>query len=123
MIVYLTKKSKFILKYFYVVLGLGFILYIFFVFQKIQSSNIDTIQIIQNTERQNREETALLPPQTTEKVVSIQNEDYLFVASSKGKYYYPKNCSRAKTLSIQNMLYFKDKISAEMAGYVAHSAC
>jgi len=48
---------------------------------------------------------------------------YQFVASKRGTYYYPKNCSRAKGLSAPNMLYFKDKMTAEAAGYKAHLAC
>jgi hypothetical protein len=52
-----------------------------------------------------------------------QLEQKPFVASKRGKYYYPSNCAKAKALSVNNMLYFKDKMSAEGAGFVAYLGC
>lgn len=52
-----------------------------------------------------------------------QKGEYLYVASKKGKYYYPKNCPKAKVLSTKNMLYFKDKMSAEGSGFRPYLGC
>ncbi len=52
-----------------------------------------------------------------------QVPEHAFVASKRGKYYYPSLCSKAKTLSIKNMLYFKDISAAEAAGFKASSGC
>lgn len=49
--------------------------------------------------------------------------EYLYIASKKGKYYYPKNCPKAKVLSVKNMLYFKDKMSAEGSGFKPYLGC
>lgn len=46
-----------------------------------------------------------------------------YVASKKGKYYYPSSCSKARALSVKNMLYYKDKMSAEAAGYQEYLQC
>lgn len=54
---------------------------------------------------------------------STQVPEHAFVASKRGKYYYPSLCSKAKSLSIKNMLYFKDISAAEAAGYQAYSGC
>ena len=50
-------------------------------------------------------------------------EDSAFVASKKGTYFYPISCSRAKSLSSKNTLYFKDISAAEAAGFKAFSGC
>jgi hypothetical protein len=54
---------------------------------------------------------------------NVQDPNGAFIASKRGKYYYPKKCDRAKSLSTQNMLYFKDKMSAEAAGFKAFLGC
>ncbi len=54
---------------------------------------------------------------------NVQLSENPYVASKKGKYYYPSNCSKAKALSVKNMLYYKDKMSAEAAGYKEYLQC
>lgn len=46
-----------------------------------------------------------------------------FVASSRGKYYYPVSCSKARGLSEKNKLFFDTKEEAEAKGFKAHSDC
>jgi len=97
-------------------------LYMFFVWNQIQNHSDQTLQVIRNAPS-----TPLFEVEGVEKnPISTLNSlvgDYAFVASKRGKYYYPKACSKAKTLSIKNMLYFKDKMSAEAAGFIAYSGC
>jgi hypothetical protein len=95
------------------------ILYISFIMERLHASRQVTLQIIrisidlrssnvsQTEQKQEFEEKAVLP----------------FVASKRGVYYYPVNCSKAKTLSIKNTLYFKDELEAKRAGYKPHLGC
>ncbi len=46
-----------------------------------------------------------------------------FVASSRGKYYYPSDCSLAKSLSPANLLHFETEASAIEAGYIRQERC
>ena len=120
MIVYFFKKSKEIIKKWGIVLGWGIALtYGYFVWTQILLLEQKTLQIV----RAQVVESVTVSKSDAQVKKEEEKGDYLFVASSRGKYYYPKNCSRAKSLSVQNMLYFKDKMSAEAAGYIAHSAC
>ena len=54
---------------------------------------------------------------------TIQPSSYPFVASKRGKYYYPINCSLAQQLSKQNKVYFKSKKEAEAKGYQFNQKC
>lgn len=120
MIVYFFKKSKEIIKKWGIVAGVAVVLiYGYFVWTQILLKEHKTLQIIRGQVIESG------PISKNDEQVDIEEAqgDYLYVASSRGKYYYPKSCSRAKSLSIKNMLYFKDKMSAEAAGYRAHSAC
>lgn len=114
MIVYFWHKSKVGQG---VLVGLGILgaLYYLFVFTQILKMDFQTVQIV----RRPVEQITIIP----EIVNNQATEDYAFVASKRGKYYYPKLCNKAKTLSIQNMLYFKDILSAESAGFKAFSGC
>jgi hypothetical protein len=47
----------------------------------------------------------------------------LFVASSRGKYYYPVDCSLAQNLSEKNKIYFQSKEEAESRGYIQNTKC
>lgn len=47
----------------------------------------------------------------------------LFVASSRGKYYYPVDCSLAQNLSEKNKIYFQSKEEAEAKGYIYNTKC
>ncbi len=46
-----------------------------------------------------------------------------FVASKKGKKYYPVDCAGAKSLSESNRIYFKDVAEAEAKGYTISTSC
>ncbi|MGB9681100.1 MAG: hypothetical protein ACPLXL_00910 [Minisyncoccia bacterium] len=46
-----------------------------------------------------------------------------YVASSKGKYYYPSDCPLANNLSEKNKIYFSSKEEAEAQGYVYQAKC
>jgi hypothetical protein len=116
MIVYFFKKSK------KVALGWGIFiggLYMVFVFGNILQSEVSTIQILRS-EIKSEGQKVIFETKTQETEVP---KDFSFVASKRGTYYYPINCSRAQTLSVKNMLYFKDKTDAERAGYKAHKDC
>lgn len=47
----------------------------------------------------------------------------LFVASVKGKYYYPLDCPLVETLSEKNKIYFSSKAEAEAKGYIYNNKC
>ncbi len=47
----------------------------------------------------------------------------LFVASSRGKYYYPVDCSLSQNLSEKNKIYFSTKEEAEAKGYIYNTKC
>ena len=46
-----------------------------------------------------------------------------YVASSRGKYYYPNTCSLGKSLSPKNLIKFKTEKEAQNAGYVYNTRC
>lgn len=54
---------------------------------------------------------------TTKKVVTD------FVASSRGKYYYPADCKLADNLSPANLLRFDSEEKAKEAGYIRQTKC
>lgn len=54
---------------------------------------------------------------------NISNFNYLYVASSKGKYYYPIDCPLASNLSEKNKIYFSSKEEAEAKGYIYQTRC
>jgi hypothetical protein len=120
MIVYFSEKSKKACRDggIFVLLGVS-ALYCLFVWSKILKEDLVTIQIVRS-EAFFEVKDAVKSEAFVEKGVE---GEFAFVASKKGVYYYPINCSRAKILSVKNMLYFKDKMSAEQAGYKAYSGC
>lgn len=59
---------------------------------------------------------------TKEKIYSDNTKDG-FVASSRGKYYYPANCKLADGLSPANLIHFSSKMEAEKAGYIYQTKC
>lgn len=114
MIVYFWHKSK--TRKLLIGIGLSIIgFYCLFIYSKILKMDFQTLQIVQ---KRAVVESIVLSVDT-----NIQNPEYAFVASKRGKYYYSKNCDRVKSLSTQNMLYFKDKMSAETAGFKAFLGC
>lgn len=46
-----------------------------------------------------------------------------YFASSRGKKYYPINCSAGKTIKQENRIYFKTSSEAEQAGYELSNSC
>ena len=120
MIVYFWKKSK-ILYAQWAILTLITILglYMGFVWNKILLREFNTIQILRLENRVgvfNIQEMMTISPNT----ILLENQ---YVASKKGKYFYPSNCSKAKSLSIKNMLYYKDKMTAQASGYIEYLGC
>lgn len=58
--------------------------------------------------------------------VETKNEslqEFSYVASSRGKYYYPIDCSLANSLKEENKIYFKSKEEAESSGYIYNTRC
>lgn len=55
--------------------------------------------------------------------IEAKKEGVGFVASSKGKYYYPIDCPLAKNLSEKNKIYFNTKEEAESRGYIYNARC
>jgi hypothetical protein len=53
----------------------------------------------------------------------VQNEKGAFVASKKGKKYYPVNCAGAKSLAEANRIYFQTAGEAEAKGYSLSTSC
>ncbi len=119
MIVYFFKKSKELILIWIKRLLIGVVLlYGFFILIRVQLTH-NTLQIIQNSQT-NQLKTQIKSPQDTP---SVNTDKGAYVASKRGTYYYPINCNKAQALAPQNMLYFKDKMSAERAGYKPHSGC
>jgi hypothetical protein len=114
MIVYFLTKSKAGRG---LLLGLGLVLagYAQFVFIGGVSGHPQTLHIVKG----NVSETVFQPIGVGE----TSAPQHPFVASKRGTYYYPSSCSRARTLSVKNMLYFKDISAAEAAGYKPYSGC
>ncbi|MGC8651033.1 MAG: hypothetical protein ACP5RX_00140 [Minisyncoccia bacterium] len=54
---------------------------------------------------------------------SSSNLSNLYVASSKGKYYYPIDCPLVDNLSEKNKIYFSTKEEAESKGYILNHKC
>ena len=50
-------------------------------------------------------------------------KEFPFVASSRGKYYYPVECSLANSLKEENKIYFKSREEAEANGYTYNTRC
>jgi len=72
------------------------------------------------------------PPLIIDKELIIKPEEiaakgsqgeYQFVASSRGKYYYPIDCSLAENLSEANKIFFNSKEEAESRGYIFQTKC
>ena len=59
---------------------------------------------------------------TIEKTITKPKE-FPFVASSRGKYYYPVDCSLANGLKEENRIYFKTQQEAENNGYIYNTRC
>lgn len=119
MIVYFFKKSKRAKAVLFIVFTVLILIYVCFILGRLHQSNQFTIQII----RKEVISTSFEEPTLEAKEGNIFNPQFPFVASKRGIYYYPVNCSKAKALSIKNMLYFKGKMEAEVVGYKPHSGC
>ena len=62
-------------------------------------------------------------PTTSALPAKIQNSNKNFFASSRGKKYYPIDCSAGKTIKQENKIYFATGEEAQKAGYTLSSAC
>jgi hypothetical protein len=120
MIVYFYKKSKKALSVGGV--GIGFlclVLYMGYIYKMRALHTQSTVQIL----RQNTQGNIEIHANDDLRSSTTKKTDNAFVASKKGVYYYPINCSKAQALSVKNMLYFKDKMGAEGAGYKPYLGC
>ena len=61
------------------------------------------------------------PQKTSPSVANSAPKAY--VASQKGKKYYPINCSAASNLKEDNKVFFSTETEAESAGYTKSSSC
>ena len=59
---------------------------------------------------------------TIEKTIT-EYKEFPFVSSSRGKYYYPVDCSLADGLKEENRIYFKTQQEAENKGYIYNTRC
>ena len=59
---------------------------------------------------------------TIEKITT-EPKEFPFVASSRGKYYYPVDCSLANGLKEENRIYFKTQQEVENNGYIYNTRC
>jgi len=50
-------------------------------------------------------------------------KEFPFVSSSRGKYYYPVDCSLSNGLKEENRIYFKTQQEAENNGYIYNTRC
>jgi hypothetical protein len=120
MIVYLWEKSKKQWRKGLILLGIVLIeLYSSLIWSKMLRREVSTLQILPALATFPAPVESISAPKPSDS----QNEGKAFVASKQGKYYYPSNCSKARTLSIKNMLYYKDKMTAEAAGYKPYLGC
>jgi hypothetical protein len=60
---------------------------------------------------------------TTTASQKVSSPNTIFVASSKGKYYYPLDCPLVENLSEKNKIYFSTKEEAEAKGYIFNHKC
>ncbi len=65
----------------------------------------------------------LLIPAVTSTTIKVTDKQFSYVASKRGKYYYPLDCPLAAGLSEKNKIYFKNKEEAETEGYQFNSRC
>lgn len=54
---------------------------------------------------------------------TITAKEFPFVASSRGKYYYPVGCSLSNSLKEENRIYFKTQQEAKNRGYIYNTRC
>ncbi len=66
---------------------------------------------------------ATRPDTDQNQITTNQSSGLPFVASKKGKKYYPVGCPASKSLSKTNLIYFKDEIEAEAKGYSLSTSC
>ncbi len=88
------------------------------IFQEANISKIEEILKVQN-ELNKKEVQAVTIPQSSEDAVNSGR----YVASSRGKKYYPEDCSAAKSLSSSNLIYFTSQEEAEANGYSKSASC
>lgn len=55
--------------------------------------------------------------------IQDNNRQTKYVASTKGKYYYPLDCPLVNNLSEKNRVYFNSQEEAEVKGYLKNSKC
>ena len=58
-----------------------------------------------------------------DKIDFDKNNTKKFFASSRGKKYYPLDCSAGKSIKASNRVYFESESQAQSAGYELSSSC
>jgi len=86
----------------------------------IGSALIDPSRATQPNTDQNSTDSGSLIVQNT---AQISMSDGLYVASSRGKKYYPVDCPAAAGLSKKNLVYYKTASDAEKAGKTLSTSC
>ncbi len=85
----------------------------------INSNSQNTSATAQNFGSESPKPTSI--PTSTPEIKT--NPTGAFVASAKGKKYYPVNCPAAKNLSATNRVYFVSSAEAESKGYTLSTSC
>jgi tRNA U34 5-carboxymethylaminomethyl modifying enzyme MnmG/GidA len=62
-------------------------------------------------------------PLNTKTTINTNTSTKPFFASSRGKKYYPVNCSAGKNIKQSNRIYFSTESNAQKAGYTLSSSC
>ena len=70
-----------------------------------------------------KENTGLSSNTTQNSTSQVSREKGSYTASKRGKKYYPVDCSAAKNLKPENLIYFQTATAAEAAGYTPSSSC
>lgn len=81
---------------------------------------VDPSRAIQSNSSQNSTNSESLIVQNT---AQTPMGDGLYVASSRGKKYYPVDCPAVSGLSKKNLIYYKTAIDAEKAGKTLSTSC
>ena len=84
------------------------------------SQTANAISFNQNSSNLTQNEDASVP---SVKSTSTESSGKNFVASSRGKKYYPIGCPAGSNLKESNKIYFASREEAEKAGYALSSAC
>ena len=110
-----------------VLLGVGFMSFLFGYFMKNSIDNegdmVPPVKIIlpENLMYKSVQSANIAPK--TKSISSVALKDAQFMASKRGKNYYPISCSSGSSIKESNRVYFNSKESAENKGYKLSLQC